>query len=104
MLLQVPAVTPNAQAPAAAPNPLLSFLPLIIILFIFYFMIIMPQQKKQRKHQEMLDALKAGDQVVTIGGLHGKIVEVKVDVVILEVGTSNRLPIRVNRSAIAGKA
>ncbi|OPZ88663.1 MAG: preprotein translocase subunit YajC [candidate division TA06 bacterium ADurb.Bin417] len=91
------------QAPAAAPNPLFSFLPLVIILFIFYFMIIMPQQKKQRKHQEMLDSLKSGDQVVTIGGLHGKIAEVKVDVVILEVGTANSIKIRVNRSAIAGK-
>jgi preprotein translocase subunit YajC len=47
-----------------------------LMLAIFYFILIRPQQKKQRQHQDMLKALKTGDQIVTIGGIYGTIVDI----------------------------
>ena len=55
-------------------------------LAIFYFLIIRPQQKKEKKIKEMRGNLKIGDEVATIGGIHGKITSVKEDIVIIEVG------------------
>ncbi|NLZ92166.1 MAG: preprotein translocase subunit YajC [Clostridiales bacterium] len=59
----------------------------IILLVVFYFLIIAPQKKKEKKIREMRAALKEGDQIVTIGGIMGKIVSVKEDVVTVEVGS-----------------
>jgi preprotein translocase subunit YajC len=56
-------------------------------LVVFYFLIIAPQKKKEKKIREMRAALKEGDQIVTIGGIMGKIVSVKEDVVTVEVGS-----------------
>jgi len=50
-----------------------ALVPLLLMFAIFYFLLIRPQQKKQKKHRELLGTLKRGDQVVTVGGLHGKI-------------------------------
>ena len=57
-------------------DPFLSFLPLIIIFVVFYFLLIRPQSKKQKEHQEMISTLELGNEVVTAGGLLGKIVEI----------------------------
>jgi len=57
------------------------FLPLIILFGIFYFLIIRPQQKQQKEHQEMLEALKKGDKILTTGGLYGEIAKVEEDFV-----------------------
>ncbi len=56
-------------------------------LAIFYFLIIRPQQKKEKKVKEMRSNLKVGDEISTIGGIHGKIVTVKEDIVVIEVGS-----------------
>jgi preprotein translocase subunit YajC len=56
-------------------------------LAIFYFLIIRPQQKKEKKVKEMRSNLKVGDDVSTIGGIHGKILTVKEDIVVIEVGS-----------------
>ncbi len=56
-------------------------------LAIFYFLIIRPQQKKEKKVKEMRSSLKVGDEVSTIGGIHGKILTVKEDIVVIEVGS-----------------
>ena len=81
-----------------------TFLPLILIFGIFYFLIIRPQQKKQRLAQQerdqMLNALKSGDKVVTSGGLYGTIVAVKETTVQLRIAQS--VSVEVLRSAIAG--
>ena len=66
-----------AQAAGAAPNPIAQFLPLILIFAIMYFLLIRPQQKKMKAHRAMVDALRRGDQVVTAGGLIGKVTKVK---------------------------
>ena len=58
-------------------NPLLSFLPLILIFAVFYFLLIMPQQKKQKRHQKLLTELQKGDRVVTSSGIYGTIANIK---------------------------
>jgi len=59
---------------AAQPNPIMSFLPFILIMVVIYFLMMRPQMKKQKEKQKMLEALKKGDNVVTRGGIHGKVV------------------------------
>jgi preprotein translocase subunit YajC len=63
----------QAAAPAAAPNPLMSFLPLIILFAVFYFLLIRPQMKRAKEQRAMIAALAKGDEVVTNGGLSGRI-------------------------------
>jgi len=75
---------------------LLMFIPIIAI---FYFLIIRPQSKRQKETQKMLSALKKGDRVVTIGGIHGTIQNVRETSVILKVDDSVKLEI--SRSAIS---
>ncbi len=66
-----------AQTAGAAPgNPIMSFLPLIILFVIFYFLLIRPQQKKAKEHKTMVENLQKGDEIVTQGGLVGKVTEV----------------------------
>jgi len=78
-----------------------NFLPLIIIFAIFYFILIRPQQQRQKKHKEMLDSLKVGDKVITIGGIYGVIREIKGDVFTLEV--SKDIKINTTKNAIGSK-
>lgn len=62
-------------APATQGNPIASFLPLILLFVVFYFLLIRPQQKKAKEHKQMIEALKKGDEVVTQGGIIGKITD-----------------------------
>ena len=78
---------------AAAPNPLLQFMPLILIFAVFYFLLIRPQQKKAKEHQSFLQALKKGDAVVTNGGIHGKITGITDKVVTLEIADNMRIKV-----------
>ena len=57
--------------------PMLQMLPLFFFIFIFYFLLIRPQQKKQKEHNIMVNNLKKNDEVVTTGGVHGTIVNIK---------------------------
>ena len=66
-----------------------TFLPLILIFVVFWFMLIRPQRKKDKQVKEMLNNLKAGDRVCTIGGIYGTIVGLKDDTVTLSVGRDN---------------
>jgi len=82
----------SPQAGEAGPGSLLtSFLPLIAIVAIFYFLIIRPQNKKRKETEKMLSALKKGDKVVTIGGLHGTVQSVKETTVIIKVDDNVKL-------------
>jgi preprotein translocase subunit YajC len=75
-----------------------SLLPLFLILVVFYFFFIRPQTKKTKEQRKFREALKKGDKVVTIGGVHGKVLEVKETTVVLDVG--NQLKLTVEKSAI----
>jgi preprotein translocase subunit YajC len=66
-------------------------LPFIIMFAIFYFLLIRPQQKRQKQRQQMLNNLKKGDKVITIGGLHGTIAELTDDTVVLRVNDVTKL-------------
>lgn len=95
-------VTPAyAQAAGgAASNPLMQFAPLIAIFAIMYFLMIRPQQKKAKEHKAMIDAVRRGDQVVTAGGLLGKVTKVKEDGE-LEVEISEGVKVRVLKGTLA---
>ncbi|WP_226782559.1 preprotein translocase subunit YajC [Oceaniglobus trochenteri] len=94
-------VTPAyAQAAGGAASAFTSFVPLILIFAIMYFLLIRPQQKKVKQHQKMVEALRRGDQVVTAGGLIGKVSKVKDDGEI-EVELSEGVKVRVVRATIS---
>ncbi len=88
-------------APAAAPaaGGFGMLMPLVLIMGIMYFFMIRPQSKKQKETQKMIDALKKGDKVVTIGGIHGTISSTKEKTVIVKVDDNTK--IEFNRTAIA---
>ena len=97
----------QTSVPGAGPTPvkpqntLLGFMPLILIFVIFYFLLILPQQRKQKKQQAMIDSLKSGDEIVTLGGLFGKIVEVKAETFVLEIAPHTQ--VRISRNAVSHK-
>ena len=70
---------------AGGGDTLLSFIPLIIIFVVFYWFLIRPQTKKQKEHQEMVNTLEVGNEVVTAGGILGKIQEMNENYVHLEI-------------------
>jgi preprotein translocase subunit YajC len=78
---------------------LTSFIPLIFMFAIFYLLLIRPQQKKAKEHKALLEALKKGDQVVTAGGIHGKINAVDDNIVTLEIASG--VNIKINKGFIA---
>ena len=84
---------------AGGPSQLISFLPLVLVFVIFYFLLIRPQQKKTRDHQQMLSKLKKNDEVMTSGGIYGKVTALTDNVVTVEVAPNVR--IRVNRPQIS---
>jgi len=79
-------------------------LPMVLIFVLFYFMIILPQRKRQKAVDEMLNNLKAGDRVVTSGGIHGSIVSLREDkrTVQLKVSENPVVRIEISRNSIAG--
>ena len=90
--------TGGAGGEGGAAGGLGSLLPLIIMFAIFYFLLIRPQQKRAKQHKELVNNLKQGDQVVSAGGIHGKIVSVDENAVTLEIATG--VKIKMNRTAI----
>lgn len=85
-----------AQAQPAAPSgasTLMSMLPLVLMFGAMYFLLIAPQRKKQKEHEKMLTTLKAGDEIVTTGGIYGTITSVKDDRFIVRIGENNKVEI-----------
>ena len=89
-----------AAGATGSQSMLMSVLPFVLIIAIFYFFIIRPQNKKQKETQKMIDALKKGDKVVTIGGIHGVVSATKEKTVIVKVDDGVKMEF--NRSAISG--
>jgi preprotein translocase subunit YajC len=88
-----------AYAQDAGQSPLVTFLPLIAIFVIFYFLIIRPQNKKQKEHREMVSALSTGDEVVTAGGVLGRVTAVGDQ--FLDVEIADNVTIKVQRHTVA---
>lgn len=78
------------------PSPILSMMPLILIFIVFYFLLIRPQQKKQKEHERTLKALEKNDEIVTTGGIHGTIVNVKDTSVILRIDDNCKVELQKN--------
>ncbi len=79
-------------------NPLISFLPLLLIILVFYFFMIRPQMRKQKELRNFREALKKGDKIVTTGGIYGKINDISGQVVTMDVG--NNIHIKVDKNAV----
>jgi preprotein translocase subunit YajC len=91
-----------AQAPdggaSAAGDPFLSLLPLLLFAVVFYFLLIRPQAKRQKEHKRMIEALAKGDEVVTVGGIAGRITDMGENFVQVEV--ADAVTVKVRRAAV----
>lgn len=93
---------PTGGAAAAQSGGMAAFsqvIPLVFMFAIFYFLLIRPQQKKAKEHKTLLDALKKGDNVITAGGVHGKVTAVDDTLATVEVATG--VNIKITKSYIA---
>jgi preprotein translocase subunit YajC len=95
----VPALVAMA-APPQGGNAWVSLLPILIVIGIFYFIVVMPMKKRQQKVDAFLKELKAGDKVITSGGIYGSLVKVNEQSVQLQV--ANNVRIEVSKAAIVG--
>ena len=104
-LLEASAVTASTASDVTTPTGggfvalLVQLLPLVLVFVIFYFLLIRPQQKKEKETQKMRQSLEVGDEIVTIGGIIGRVVVLKEDNVVIETG-SDRSKMRIARWAI----
>jgi preprotein translocase subunit YajC len=92
---------PQGQAGGEAQNPLFALLPFVAIIGVIYFLMIRPQKMQQQKHAEMIQGLKKNDEVITQGGIHATIVNVKENTFTLRVDDNAR--IEIGKSFILGK-
>jgi preprotein translocase subunit YajC len=88
-----------AAAPEGQPDPLMSFLPLILIFVVFYFLLIRPQTKRAKEHKKMVEGLAKGDEVVTSGGLLGRITQVGENFV--QVKVAEGVEVKIQRQSVA---
>ena len=94
MLMDSIAWAEGASGGGSGSSSLLTFVPFILIFVIFYFLLIRPQQKKAKEHAAMLGKLAAGDEVVTAGGIVGKVTEVDDGFVTLEIAPEVRIKVQ----------
>lgn len=92
-------IAPAYAQDGAASGGLMGFLPLILIFVLFYFLLIRPQQKRQKEHQQMVAALATGDEVVSGGGLLGKVTAVGEQFVTVEI--ADNVAVKMQRHTIA---
>lgn len=93
-----------AYAQAAGPGQgdiFVQLMPLILIFVVFYFLLIRPQQQKAKQHRLMVDNLKKGDQVITSGGIFGKVTRVEAGEATLQVEIAPNVQVKVARQTIA---
>lgn len=93
MFISQAVAAPAAAAPATQ-DPLIGFLPMIVIFVLFYFMLIRPQMKRAKEQRTMITALQKGDEVVTSGGLLGKITKVSDQYVTIEIAPNVNIPVQ----------
>lgn len=91
----------GSAVPGGGGGGLMSMMPILLMVVVFYFLLIRPQQKKAKEHRAMLSALKVGEEIVTSGGLLGRITGLSDRIITIEVAEKIRL--RVLRSHILGR-
>ena len=87
----------------AVANPLIQFLPLVLIFIIFYFLLIRPQKQKEKEHLKMLEGINKNDEIVTLSGIHGTVVNVKEKTLILRIDENVKMEIEKNSVAYIKK-
>jgi preprotein translocase subunit YajC len=80
-------------------NPYQGVIMLVLMFAIFYFLLIRPQQKKAKMQKEMIEALKVGDSIVTLGGIYGKVAALQENVVTVEIATG--VKVKITRNSVA---
>jgi preprotein translocase subunit YajC len=90
----------QAASPGAGPSPLVQFAPMIFIFAIFYFLVLAPMRKKQKATQDMLSKLKKGDEVITGGGIFGRIAALDEQRGFVVLQVADNVKVKVLRSAI----
>lgn len=100
LLTETPTQSPDAAQGNTVLGLLTTLLPIALMVVIFYFLLIRPEKKRSKKMREMLDNLQVADEVVTTGGIIGRVLSVKEDTVLIETG-SDRTRLRILRSSIA---
>ena len=89
------------MAKAGTGNPMMQFLPLMIIMFaVMYFLIIRPQKQKEKKRLELISNVRKQDKIVTTGGMHGVVTSVKENEVIVRVDDAKDVKLKIDKSAI----
>lgn len=88
----------QGEPAAAAGDPFLALLPLVLFAVVFYFLLIRPQAKRQKEHRKMVESLAKGDEVVTIGGIAGRIADLGDNFALLEV--SEGVSVKIRRAAV----
>jgi preprotein translocase subunit YajC len=88
-----------AQAETPTVSPLASLLPMILVIGVFWVLMIVPQRKQQKKRNEMLNALKKGDKVITVGGIHGEITELNDDEVKLRI--ADKVEVKMAKTSVS---
>ncbi|HSV30468.1 MAG TPA: preprotein translocase subunit YajC [Atribacteraceae bacterium] len=96
---EAPAVTTPQQP--GAPGAFTQLLPLIFIVVIFYFLLIRPQQQRQKAQRELWKGITKGDKVVTAGGMHGMVVQVGEETIVIEVAKD--VKVEFSKSAVSAK-
>ena len=81
------------------PNPIASLLPFVLMFLVLYLLILRPQMKKQRNQQRMIDELEKNDEIVTSGGIHGTILNIKDDILVVKI--ADNVKIEVSRAAVS---
>ena len=87
------------MSPDQTANPLVQMVPFALVFLIFYFLVIKPEKSKQKQHKEMINNVKKNDQIVTAGGIHGTVVNVKPTTVVVRVDDNAK--IEIDKEAIA---
>ena len=88
----------DGVTPASQDGGLMQFLPLVALLAVFYFLILRPQQKRAKEHKTLMEALQKGDEVITVGGILGKVTKVGEDNVAIEI--ADNIVVQVQKPAI----
>lgn len=88
--------------PQGNSNPIMSFLPLILIAIVFYFFMIRPQTKRMKDQKNFITNLKKGDKIVTVGGIHGKIADVNDDTFMMEI--ENGVKMKIDKVSVSLEA
>ncbi len=92
----------QSSGATSGPGPLVGMMPIVLMFVILYFLLIRPQQKRAREHESMVENLKRNDEIVTTGGLHGRIQNLAEKIITVEIAPNVR--VRVERAQVASVA